>query len=100
VEGEVSAEVLSPEERVERVRMLLAEEIPALDPDDVWWGNDGAPNVERSLPPIPVWRAYALAGEEVACWPCWSEEYVDRVTGASTDCDHDPLTSPWPEVVR
>lgn len=90
---------LSPEERCERVRMALAE---AGYPDaSVWWDdefpatNPGSVRCRNAIPiPLEVtWRAFAIAAPDVtSCWPCWDAR--DPL------CTHDPLTSPWPEVVR
>lgn len=100
----MGAEVgLSPEERVERVRMALAE---AGWPDvDAEWVEDPrytgvAIDVEavtlRGLPSDVHWRAIAIAGGSAVCWPCWAEADATgdfRILGR---CPHDPLTSPWP----
>lgn len=52
-------------------------------------------------PPLGVaWRASLVAGEDTPCWPCAQEWRNRRNDGNESDCDHDPLTSPWPEVVR
>ena len=68
----------------------------------IWWdlpeinGWTG-PAVAASSAPLEVrWRAFAVADTAPACWPCYSRpEFVD-----ANDCTHNPLTSPWPEVVR
>lgn len=88
---------MTPEERCERVRMALAE---------AGWTEDGATfwdglgvNVWTEAGPAPwvpveaAWRACAVVGEPIACWPCYDAR-------PARTCDHDPMTSPWPEVVR
>lgn len=92
---------LSPEERCERVRMALAEIVPAFTDD--WLKLD-----RRHLQPDPdrlpllldkrvsdeaIWRAFAVTGEAGSCWTCFS-----AADGSGYDCSHDPMTSPWPPV--
>ena len=90
----MGAEVgLSPEERVERVRMALAE---AGYPVELFTDDLGTYPSSR-IPPEAAWRAVATVavsgrGNVATCWPCYDE------TG-QPKCEHapvDPLTSPWP----
>lgn len=88
---------LTPEERCERVRMALAE---AGYPDvEVAVDRYGVLEMPMDAAPDDVrWRAFVLADPHgTECWPCWSA--WESGTGYP-NCDHDPLTSPWPEVVR
>lgn len=90
---------LTPEERVRRVKAALAEAGWPTDGVVVAVGRRGlpVPHVRLGSAPRPaVWRAFFLADPTAPrrCWPCWR----DRVDPEG--CDHDPLTSPWPEVVR
>lgn len=89
-------ELAALEERVERVRMAFAE---AGYPDvQVWasWGDTVAS--DYSAPPEVRWRGVVIGlSGDCECWPCWIQ--WENGTGCP-DCDHDPLTSPWPEVVR
>lgn len=98
---------MTPEEEVAAVRAALAE---AGYPDAVAWPSDhpvygptvGVTMVEGpggTNPPWEVvWRALAVAVPHrlLMCWGCWSAS--TQLT--PEDCDHDPLTSPWPPVVR
>jgi hypothetical protein len=91
---------MTPEERVEQVRMVLAE---AGYPDaEVRWA-DWSAAISDEVPPHVQWRAFVLTHDrwDIDCWPCWStgtecEDGEDE----PEQCGHDPLTSPWPEVVR
>lgn len=88
---------LSPEERVERVRMALAEAGCPDAPVRWEWGQ-----VAGSFPPIPkalFWRAKVVAGEQTRCWTCF-DSLPFSPEASLAGCGHDPLTSPWPEVVR
>lgn len=90
------SEVLSPEERCERVRMALAE--VGLGRVPVYPRPDGLVGVTRprGVSKESVWRAGAITGSGQRCWPC----YRDDPEALRPLCTHDPLTSPWPEVVR
>jgi hypothetical protein len=86
----------TPEERVERVRMALAE----MGYIGVVVGYDevrGLELYEHEVPREVGWRAFAVAGEPgLACWPCW----LSRPFGhPAENCEHDPMSSPWPDVV-
>jgi len=71
--------------------MALAEAgYPDVDVDCV----DGRLGVPGIIPAEVTWRAWAVTGEALMCWPCWSSE------ATPDDCTHDPLTSPWPGVIR
>lgn len=89
---------LTPEERVARVRMALAEagwpDTHVRFADDKVWVRGQLFGAADGCPDDVMWRALVVAGEPAACWPCW----IGR--SDSSDCTHDPLTSPWPEVVR
>lgn len=66
-----------------------------------WWPDDLHDDGQLSnAPRVPDevwWRALAVGDPcGLACWQCWSE----GTPAAEAACDHDPLTSPWPEVVR
>lgn len=88
---------LTPEERVRRVKAALAE---AGHPDAVVMPSVEPPGVLiGSYEPLEVqWRAAALAGAVTRCWPCYRAHPI--YSQSRPPCDHDPLTSPWPEVVR
>lgn len=87
---------LDPEERVRRVKAALAE---AGWPDTKvsWSESDDSPSVllsgEFGVPDPVFWRGMAICDEMLCCWPCWQSWNPE-------DCTHDPLTSPWPEVIR
>lgn len=83
---------LSPEQRVERVKMALAE---AGYPDAEVWVYNNRIHLIGWMPKSVAWRASAVAGDVHKCWPCF-----DADPCATVDCPHDPLTSEWPEVVR
>ena len=90
---------MTPEERVERVKMALAEAgYPDASPWIVAEVDDRVHSFITDTPMDVWWRALAVSGEVETCWPCWSADPVWR--GQVIDCDHDPFTSPWPEVVR
>lgn len=96
----MSANVSANEQRCERVLAALAEVLPSdllpesvrVDDEDVIRWN---PQV---VTPAMAWRAAMIADptEVRACWPCWEADFWT----ARERCTHDPLTSPWPEVVR
>lgn len=84
---------MTPEERVRRVKAALAE---AGYPDaPVWIEQDRIHFESGVIPRAVAWRAAAVVGDTHKCWPCF-----DADPHAQIDCPHDPLTSPWPEVVR
>lgn len=88
---------LAPEERARRVKAALAEAGYPNDKPFVYEEPDGSRivRITGDAPPETRWRAWALAGEpDLICWQC----YIGGVVWP--DCAHDPLTSPWPEVVR
>jgi len=96
---------VTPEERCERVRMALAE---AGYPDaEVHWNAEAGvpftfvgPGFTTDPPLAVAWRASLVVGEDAPCWPCAQLWRNRRNDGNESDCDHDPWTSPWPEVVR
>lgn len=94
---------LTPEERVRRVKAALAE---AGYPDaEVWWGSSrvwtGPVCDVSDAPQSPWWRALAVSGHApLPCWPCFISDEYWECDDPKAFCDHDPLTSPWPEVVR
>jgi len=100
-----STEVLSPEERVERVCMALAE-VGFPGAVLTWIEDDRLPlggHIKcRDRGAIPSrdrwWRALALAGAMPFCWPCWSRHDRREITDDEliATCEHDPLTEPWP----
>lgn len=81
--------------------MLLAE-AGYTDPALVEW--DGHKVLIATTVPDPVcWRAFVLDDPtETDCWPCWSEgtDGIDWGEPERGQCGHDPMASPWPEVVR
>lgn len=91
----------TPEAEVVALRAALAE---AGYPDAIVYvgPENGEPTIRHAfddqvLVPMSVaWRAFAVVcpARLVACWACF--ENPDIVG----PCEHDPLTSPWPEVVR
>lgn len=93
---------LTPEERVRRVKAALAE---AGYPNvAVAWSEEHeevvAPGMYGAVPTAVWWRAKAIADAVTRCWACFSPEpWIPRAL-APEPCTHDPLTSPWPEVVR
>lgn len=92
---------LTPEERVRRVKAALAE---AGYPDaEVTWGafgvrGMGSPTTPEGTPPLDVWWRSLLVAREpnLPCWPCFLDPGDDWATLMA--CDHDPETSPKPEV--
>ena len=87
---------MTDQERCERVRMALAEAgYPNVDVD----ARSGVMGMPKNAAPDAVrWRAFVLADPDgTECWPCWSA--WETGTGEPV-CDHDPMTQPWPEVVR
>ena len=83
--------LVTPDERCERVRMALAE-AGYPDAEVSYLNSSDQVKVSLSVPHAVAWRAWAVTGETRMCWPCW----IGRKTLA--DCDHDPQTSPWPEL--
>lgn len=88
---------LTPEKRCERVRMALAE--AGYPPDAVRLSdeNPALVEVDARVDDPTLWRAMACAGIAERCWPCWRET-GDLAYDDAPTCDHDPLSSPWPEV--
>lgn len=90
---------LTTEERVRRTRLALAEELPVEVLEVAVYASKEGPRYVRGLiPPALIWRSAMVTTREavVKCWPCWDQ----RSTLIEDPCGHDPLTSPWPEVVR
>ena len=86
---------LTPEQRCERVRRCLAE---AGYPDAEVWNEDGfVATWQDEVPTAVSWRAWFVAGVQTRCWPC-AERWPDA-PDMTEPCTHDPLTSPWPDVV-
>ena len=97
---------VTPAERCERVRAALAE-AGCVEPAAIVSWHDGYEMVmvdhDIEIPISVVWRAWAVGDHEhTVCWPCYSAALDDDGVQPESeiDCDHDPLTSPWPPVVR
>lgn len=88
----MSAEALSPEREIARARVRAA--LSEVGITEVHITDDG---VLVGVPWAEAWRAGMAARiEGMPCWP----RYFDAAAKLADPCEHDPWTSPWPEVAR
>lgn len=92
---------LTPEDRVRRVGAALAE--AGYPQAAVAWNTEYqevvAPGMYGLVPTSVWWRAKAISDVVNRCWACFSQAPTLPQIDVGP-CTHDPLTSPWPEVVR